>query len=368
MEKCEDCLIEVLTEELPPKSLMKLGEAFCQLIEERLRKASLPFDSIQYFATPRRIAVLIHALADTQPEQTVERKGPAKNAAFTADGKPTPACVGFARSCGVTPEELVTIKSPQGEWLGYTQVVPGKSITELLPEMVQQALAQLPINKRMRWGDGDAQFVRPVHAVLMLYGADIIEAEILGCETSRQTRGHRFHAPDWLSIPEASSYVSILQKDGYVFADFAGRKELIRAQALALVQEVLGNDAELVLDDELLNEVTGIVEWPIAMLGHFDQAFLEVPEEVLISSMQDHQRYFPVRQKGSCHYYQTFIIISNIQSQDPRRVVHGNERVLRARLSDAAFFFTTDKKQTLRVPFVLFARYRLSSKIRHALR
>lgn len=345
----EDFLVEIHTEELPPKNILKLAEVFRQQIEERLGKAELKFTTTHYFATPRRLAVLIKDLAATQPDQIIERKGPAVNAAFDKEGKPTPACVGFARSCGVTPEELSVIKTSQGEWVGHKQKVTGKSVQELLPIIVEEALAQLPIPKRMRWGDKETQFTRPIHSILMLYGAQIVEANILGFRTDRVTRGHRFHAPDWFEIPKASEYEALLEAKGHVIADFAKRRERVREAAIQCVHRNLNNHNHVLISSaELLDEVTGLVEWPVALCGQFDAEFLAVPEEVLISSMQDHQRYFPVvDEKGNLLPH--FVTISNIESHDVKRVIHGNERVLRARLSDAAFFYNADKKESLEI-------------------
>ncbi|TAK73720.1 MAG: glycine--tRNA ligase subunit beta [Gammaproteobacteria bacterium] len=338
--KQDDFLVEIHTEELPPKALRKLGEAFSQQLQERLQKSDLSFAALHYFATPRRLAVLVKDLVAAQPDQVIERKGPALTAAFDAEGKPTPACVGFARSCGVTPVELITLKNAQGEWVGLQQKVAGKPMHELMPTLVEQALAALPIPKRMRWSEGETQFVRPVHSVIMLYGDQIIDATILGCRTNRVTRGHRFLAPGWMTIPTAAAYASLLETEGKVIVDFAKRREEILHQA----KKKLTNQAEMVYDDELLDEVTGLVEWPTALYGSFDEKFLQLPQEVLISAMRDHQRYFPVKNATLTPH---FITISNIDSVDPARVIHGNERVLRARLSDAAFFYETDQKESL---------------------
>jgi glycyl-tRNA synthetase beta chain len=352
--KRDDFLVEVLTEELPPKSLIKLGQAFGQQIQERLQKAELAFTDLQFFATPRRLAVLVKDLAATQPTQRVERKGPAVNAAFDAAGKPTQACIGFARSCGISPDELQTIKTEQGEWVGYTQVVEGKSVKELLPQLIEQALFNLPVARRMRWGASEVQFVRPVQAIILLYGDEIIPATICGCEAGRITRGHRFHAGDWLTVPNASAYPALMKTAGHVIVDVNERRELVKAEADASVKQKLkGKGKPYISSAALLDEVTGLVEWPVALCGEFDAKFLDLPEEVLISSMQDHQRYFPVKdEQGKLLPY--FITMSNIQSKDVSRVVHGNERVLRARLSDAAFFYATDKKGTLesRIPLL----------------
>lgn len=336
MSKREDFLVEIHTEELPPKSILKMAEAFAQQIKERLQKSELAFDDVKFFGTPRRLAVLVTKLVDAQPDQVVERKGPALNAAFDANGNPSKACIGFANSCGVTPKELTTIKNNQGEWVGYKQHVKGKSIQELMPEMIEQAVSVLPVPKRMRWGDGDVQFTRPVHSVIMLYGDQVIEGKLLGFSAGRKTRGHRFHAPDWFDIENASSYEKQLEKH-FVIADFAKRREKIQQDAVNVAKNVW------ISSSELLDEVTGLVEWPVALCGKFDAAFLSVPKEVLVSAMQDHQRYFPVLD-DQAKLAPYFVTINNIQAHDLTRVTHGNERVLRARLSDAAFFFEADKK------------------------
>lgn len=345
MSKRDDFLFEVLTEELPPKSLLRLGLSLQEQVQDRLQKIDLPFEQINFFATPRRLAIYIKNLAAATKEQQVERKGPAKSAAFDKDGKPTQACIGFARSCGVTPEQLETISTPQGEWLSYKQRVPGKTVTEIMPGIIEQAINALPIPKRMRWGAGEVQFVRPVHAVIMLYGDQVIESKILGCAANRITRGHRFLAPDWITIPTAAVYASLLQTEGFVIADFYARRDKIKEQAQALVKEKLGANAHaLISNDDFLNEVTGLVEWPVALCGDFAAEYLALPAEVLISSMEDHQRYFPVYgEKGKLLAH--FVTISNIESLDSKRVVHGNERVLRARLADAAFFLKPIKKK-----------------------
>ncbi len=344
--KKEDFLVEVHSEELPPKALLALSTAFGQEIKTRLEKADLSFEKIQTFATPRRLAVQVINLTERQPDQEIERKGPALAAAFDANGQPSKACEGFARSCGVTPKELITIKQAQGEWVGYRQHVSGKSVVDLLPTIVAQALAALPIPKRMHWGESDELFVRPVHAVILLYGDQIVKATILGCEAGRVTRGHRFMAPDWITIPHAANYASLLQTEGYVITDFNARRAHIREGAQLLVQQQFGQDATVLMTDALLDEVTGLVEWPVVLQGQFDPAFLTLPKEVLISSMEAHQRYFPVADKHG-ELLPHFIVVSNIESHEPQRVTHGNERVLHARLSDAAFFFAADQKEPL---------------------
>ncbi len=340
-----DFLVEIHTEELPPKSLHRLAVHFLEEIKAGLTKAELPFSSAQFYVTPRRLAVIVKKLNPQQKDTEVERKGPALTAAYDAEGKPTAACIGFARSCGVTPDALLTIKNAQGEWVGYRQTVSGKTAQELLPAIVTQALAALPISKRMRWGSDEVAFVRPVHAVTMLYGKEVIPATILGVKADRKTRGHRFHSKGWVSISSPATYVKSLAKK-FVLVDFAERKEKIRQQVMQLVAELPGSQASAVMSEELLNEVTGLVEWPVALCGTFDASFLSVPQEALMSAMQDHQRYFPVVDQHN-KLLPYFITVSNIESKNPKQVMTGNERVLRARLSDAAFFFETDKKQTL---------------------
>lgn len=346
MIKTENFLVEIQTEELPPKALSRLASSFSQEIQERLLKAQLTFKSAEWYATPRRLTVLVTNLIAQQPDANVERRGPALDAAFDAQGKPTPACAGFARSCNVTPEQLTRIKTDQGEWVGFQQNVMGKATPALLPAIVEEALAALPIPKRMRWGSGSVEFVRPVHAVILLYGADVVETEILSVRAGRETSGHRFHCKKMLSIARPEDYLKTLETDGFVMADFVRRKALILAQTQALVQKTFGDEAHAVISDALLDEVTGLVEWPVAVLGNFDQRFLEVPAEALISAMQDHQRYFAIMDKQG-KLLPHFITISNIQSQNPKGVVAGNERVLRARLADATFFYETDKKHSL---------------------
>jgi glycyl-tRNA synthetase beta chain len=341
-----DFLVEIRTEELPPKALSRLAKSFLQEIETRLTKAQLEYKDAQFFATPRRLAVLVKALASHQPETNVERRGPALAAAFDSEGQPSPACAGFAKSCGVAVEQLTTIKNKQGEWVGFQQRVPGKSVQELLPTFVQEALAALPIPKRMRWGTGTVEFVRPVKSVVMLYGSDIVDAEILGVRAGRETEGHRFHCKKIISIATPSVYLKRLEKQGYVIADFERRKKMIREEAQAIASHTFDAEARVVISETLLDEVAGLVEWPVAILGDFDQRFLDVPAEALISAMQEHQRYFPVvDQQGNLLPH--FVAISNIEARDMQHVIAGNERVLRARLSDAAFFFETDKKQKL---------------------
>ncbi|OAI48739.1 hypothetical protein AYO45_04290 [Gammaproteobacteria bacterium SCGC AG-212-F23] len=349
----QSLLVEIQTAELPPKSLKNLSAAFLQEIKQRLSKAELPFAEAQLFATPRRLAVLIKELTEQQKDSVVERKGPALEAAFDAAGKPTPACLGFARSCGVEVSALLTLKNAQGAWVGYQQKQAGKKVTELLPAIIEQALAALPIPKRMRWGSGTQEFVRPVQSIVLLYGKNIIDAEILGVRTGRATSGHRFHCQKKISFADASCYAKELKTKGFVVADFVERRNIIKREIENLIKNHFGDKAHAIMEESLLDEVTGLVEWPVAVFGNFEKNFLSVPQEALVSAMQDHQRYFPIVDHTG-QLLPHFVTISNIESHDINHVIAGNERVLRARLSDAAFFFEQDKKQTLasRVDFL----------------
>lgn len=341
-----DFLVEIHTEELPPKIISHLATAFADTISNSLKKLAIPFGEVSWFATPRRFAVLVKNLSSHQPDTTVERKGPSLAAAFDQQHQPTSACLGFAKSCGVNIEALITIKNTEGSWMGYQQHLPGKEIKILLPDIIKQALSTLPIPKAMRWGNHADTFVRPVKSILMLYGDDIVPASFFGCETGRVTQGHRFHCKAPLSIKHPTDYADILKNKGYIIADFNERKEKIQTLAKKWVEKEIGKGAEVILSEALVNEVTGLVEWPVAIGGHFSKEFLNVPEEVLISAMQDHQRYFPIVDSNK-KLLPAFVAIINLESHDVARVIAGNERVLRARLSDAAFFFQQDKKQSL---------------------
>lgn len=346
--KHADFLIEIQTEELPPKSLLTLAEAFEKNVDDHLTKSGLAYEGITRYVTPRRLALLIRALAEKQPDQVVEKRGPAVTAAFKEDGTPTPACLGFAKSCGLSPDALGRIKTAEGEWVGVQVTVPGQAVEKLMPSLLAEAVAALPVGKRMRWGDYSTEFSRPVRGVIMLYGDQIIEGQLLGCTAGRTTVGHRFHAPQTLSIPTASAYADILAKEGKVIADPILRAEKIASQVKALLKP---NEKICALNDDdlqaLTTELIGLVEWPCALRGSFEEKFLRVPKEVLISSMIDHQRYYPIADEKTGALLPAFITISNIESKDATRVIHGNERVIRARLSDAAFFFESDEKTRL---------------------
>jgi glycyl-tRNA synthetase beta chain len=338
-----DLLVEIGTEELPPKALRRLSNAFAEGMHKGLDGAALKAAKVYAYAAPRRLALLIKELPVTQQDRETVRRGPALTAAFDDDGCPTQAAIGFARSCAVDVEQLDQLETKKGSWLSFRAVEKGKPVSELIADMVRKSLAGLPIPKRMRWGDGEHEFVRPVHWVVLLFGDELIDADILGIKAGRYTHGHRFHHPQPIYIGEPEAYLPLLETEGRVLADFATRREAIRAQVLEQAKQL---DGRAVIDDELLDEVTALVEWPVALSGRFDKQFLEVPSEVLVSSMQDHQKYFPVMDEdGNLLPY--FIAIANLDSKDPQQIKAGNERVIRPRLADAAFFWNQDRKQPL---------------------
>lgn len=340
----QDFLVELGTEELPPKALKTLSDAFTQGIARGLEEAGIKFGKVEAFAAPRRLAVRIRNLSDAQPDKSVEKRGPAVKAAFDDAGNPTRALTGFATSLGVTPDQLDTLETDKGAWVVYRTVEQGKPTVELMPELVEQSLAGLPIPKRMRWGAHRTEFVRPVHWVVMLFGNKVIDASIMGLTPGNKTRGHRFHCPKSLIIPKPNDYEVVLKQEGYVIADFAERREQIRAGVTELAEKEAGGKA--VIDEDLLDEVTALNEWPVPLMGRFEERFLEVPAEALISSMKEHQKYFHVVAADG-EMLPLFITVANIQSKDPDQVVSGNEKVIRPRLSDAAFFYETDRKTKL---------------------
>ena len=343
MSGFRDFLVEIGTEELPPKSLLALAAAFAEGIGKGLAGAGLANRGVEHFATPRRLAVRVRRLVEQQPDRQLERRGPPFKAAFDAQGAPTQAAVAFARSCGVEVPALEKLETPKGAWMVFRGTEAGANTADLLPGIVQGSLDALPIARRMRWGSGEAQFVRPVHWVLLLFGKDVVATEILGVQSSNMTYGHRFMAPRGLKISTPAAYATTLHRRGKVLVDIHERRETIR-QGVAAAAQRLGGEA--VIQDALLDEVTGLVEWPVPLAGRFDVKFLELPPEVLIATMQDHQRYFPVRDADG-RLMPWFITVSNIESTDPAQVVAGNERVVRPRLSDAAFFWATDRQQRL---------------------
>ena len=337
-----DFLVEIGAEEMPPKSLVALGEAFRDGVVAGLDAAGLSHGAALAYFTPRRLAVQVTKLLDRQPEQRIERRGPPVSAAFDAAGKPTRAATAFADSCGVKVDELTRLNDNKGEFLFCRTTRPGEQAAKLLPGIVQAALDQLPIARRMRWGAGTAQFVRPVHWIVMLHGDQVVPGEILGIPAGRMTRGHRFHARKPIALRSPGGYVAALEK-GHVRADFEARRARIRAGAVAAAEAEGG---EAVIDPAVLDEVTALTEWPVPLVGAFEPRFLELPPEVLIATMQDHQRYFPVRAKDG-KLMPRFIAVANLESRDPPQVRAGNERVVRPRLADAAFFFAADRKATL---------------------
>lgn len=338
-----DFLLEIGTEELPPRSLPALQQALVAGLAAGLDKAGLAHGELVGFATPRRLAVWVKRLAAQQPEQHLKRRGPPVNAAFDAAGQPTRAALAFAESCGSTVEALQKLDEGKGTFLFFVGTKPGARAVELLPGLVQAALDALPIPRRMHWGSGTALFVRPVHWVVMLFGKDLVPATLLDTPAGHLTRGHRFHAPRPIRIASPGSYERTLRERGHVLADFAARREHIRAQVAAAAANVQGRALST---EALLQEVTALVEWPVVLTGRFEERFLSLPREVLTSTLEDHQRYFPV-EDAQGRLLPAFIAVSNIESRDPATVRAGNERVVRARLADAAFFWEQDRRQPL---------------------
>jgi len=339
-----DFLVELGTEELPPKALKNLSNAFAQGIEQGLKDAGLTMGAIEQFAAPRRLAVRISELPEQQADQEEVLYGPPANIAFDADGKPTKAALGFAARAGADASELKTApdsdKNNAGK-LMLERTIKGKNTTELLAAIVQNSLDKLPIPKRMRWGSSRIEFVRPVQWLVMLFGNDVVDAEALGLKAGNTSRGHRFHAPGEIVIEHPSEYQDKLRA-AYVMASFSERGTLIKEQVTAEGKKLGG---EAVISDDLLDEVTALNEWPVALAGSFDEDFLRVPPEALVSSMKEHQKYFHVMKDGKL--LPNFITIANIESKDPQQVISGNEKVIRPRLSDAAFFWDTDRKNPL---------------------
>lgn len=342
-----DFLFELGTEELPPKALRKFRDALGRGVKAGLDAAGLSFETMRLYAAPRRLAVSLSGLQAGQPDTVEEKRGPALQAAFDGDGRPTRAAQGFAGSCGVTVEQLETMETDKGAWLVFRQSCKGRSAAELLPEIIQTALDELPIPKRMRWGELDVEFVRPVHWLVMLLDDAVIDVEMYGVSAGRKTRGHRFHHPESMYLAEPRAYAPLLETEGHVIADFDVRREAVRAQVLELGVSVGG---QAVIDDDLLDEVTAMVEWPRAVLGNFEQRFLEMPTEVLVSAMKSHQKYFHVIDSDA-RLMPHFITVSNVDSTDISVVQSGNERVIRPRLSDADFFWNQDRKQRLESQF-----------------
>ena len=336
-------LVEIGTEELPPKALRSLAESFAANLTSELAAANLTHGDVAWYAAPRRLAVKIAALADSAANREVEKRGPAVAQAFDGDGKPTKAAEGWARGCGITVDQAERMVTDKGEWLLYRAVEKGNNAKELLADMVSRALAKLPIPKLMRWGDKDTHFVRPVHTVTMLMGADIIPGEVLGIKSDRVIRGHRFMGEPEFTIAHADEYPAVLETRGKVMADYNARKAIIKRDAEKAAQ-ALGGVADLT--DSLLEEVTSLVEWPVVLTAKFEEKFLAVPSEALVYTMKGDQKYFPVYDKSG-KLMPNFIFVANIESSDPVQIISGNEKVVRPRLADAEFFFKTDCKKRL---------------------
>ena len=338
-----DFLAEIGTEELPPLTLDELSTAFADGVARGLAQMRLSHGRIARFATPRRLAVLVEGLATSQPDQQIRRRGPPVSAAFDAQGRPTRAATAFAESCGARVEALARVREGKNEYLLFEGRQAGESTPRLLPGIVTAALDALPIAKRMRWGSGDAEFVRPVQWVVLLFGQEVVPATILGIASGNQSRGHRFHGPHAITISEPAIYAALLKDQGHVIASLAERRERIRSGTLAAAAH---EGRRPVMSEELLDEVAALVEWPIPLMGSFDPRYLELPREVLVATLQDQQRYFPIEDRDGA-LTASFVAVSNIESREPARVRSGNERVVRPRLADATFFWDTDRKRPL---------------------
>ncbi|EOX3405455.1 glycine--tRNA ligase subunit beta [Vibrio cholerae] len=339
----KEFLIELGTEELPPKQLRTLAEAFAANFAAELATADIAHEGVTWFATPRRLALKVANLAESQPDRVVEKRGPAVNVAFDADGKPTKAAEGWARGNGITVEQAERLVTDKGEWLLFKEQVQGQQTASVVVEMAAKALANLPIAKPMRWGDKETQFIRPVKTLTILFGSELIQGEILGVASARTLRGHRFMGEAEFTIESAEQYPAILEERGKVIADYATRKAMIIEGSQQAAQQ-LGGIADL--EDALVEEVTSLVEWPVVMTAKFEEKFLKVPAEALVYTMKGDQKYFPVYD-ASKKLLPNFIFVSNIESKEPRHIVEGNEKVVRPRLADAEFFFNTDRKRPL---------------------
>ena len=339
----QNFLVEIGTEELPPKALKTLATSFADNVEAELNQAGLSFDKIEWFAAPRRLAVKVLNLATQQPSKEIEKRGPAVSAAFDAEGKPTKAAEGWARGCGITVEQAERIATDKGEWLVHRAKIEGQPTKNLLNDIVANTLAKLPIPKPMRWADKTVQFIRPVHTVTLLLGDELIEGEILGVESARTIRGHRFLGEKEFEIQHADQYPQLLREKGSVVADFNERKAEILAKSQAKAT-ALGGVADI--EESLLEEVTSLVEYPNVLAAKFEERFLAVPAEALVYTMKGDQKYFPIYDKEG-KLLPHFIFVSNINPEDPTAIIEGNEKVVRPRLTDAEFFFKTDLKQKL---------------------
>ncbi len=336
-------LVEIGTEELPPKALRSLMDAFGAGLAAAIDDARLERGEVRAFASPRRLAAIVDDLAHQQESRKVEQKGPPVKVAFDDSGNPTPAAKAFADKCGVDVDELGRNKTDKGEWLSYTSVEEGKTAAELMSEILEKALGSLPIPRRMRWGSGDAEFVRPVHWIVLLQGDGVIDATVMGIRSGRESRGHRFHSDGPISIASPDEYLDVLEREGRVIADFERRRELVRRGVDEAAAKAGGHVVE---GESIYDEVAALVEWPVPLLGSFDEQYLALPRESVVSTLMGHQRYFPVADDEGT-LLPRFVTVANLESSDPDQVRDGNERVIRPRLADAAFFWDNDRRNTL---------------------
>ncbi|MBO1520338.1 glycine--tRNA ligase subunit beta [Oceanisphaera pacifica] len=339
----QNFLVELGTEELPPKALRSLGTAFADNLTQELTSADLSFSQVHWYAAPRRLAVYVTGLSLAQADKQVEKRGPAVKAAFDGDGNPTKAAMGWARGNGIEVSQASRLKTDKGEWLLHIADIKGQAAADLLPNMVEKALNHLPIPKAMRWGDKSIQFIRPVHTLTLLLGEQLLPANMLGVESSRTLRGHRFMGESEFELESADHYLSALENTGKVLADFERRKAIIQ-EGVTQAAAAAGGIADL--DEDLLEEVTSLVEWPVVLTANFENDFLEVPAEALVHTMKGDQKYFPVYDQAG-NLMPTFIFVTNIESKDPSQIIAGNEKVVRPRLADAQFFFDNDRQASL---------------------
>ena len=341
--KPADLLVEIGTEELPPKALRGLMDAFAANLGSEIDEARLEHGELHAYASPRRLAVIIEALAAGQQDRRLSQKGPPVSVAYDDDGKPLPPATAFAKKCGVDVAELGRVETEKGAWLVAETVEKGRTTAELLPALIEKSLADLPIPRRMRWGDGEAEFVRPVHWIMLLHGADVIEGSVMGIPCGNTTMGHRFHSNGPIRISKPSAYLQTLEEKGHVIADFEVRRNLVQDGVERMAKQAKGH---IVDGDSLYDEVAALVEWPVPVLGNFDEAFLELPREVVISTLTGHQRYFPIADDNDA-LLPCFVTVANLESTEPDKVRDGNERVIRPRLADAAFFWDSDRRKAL---------------------
>ena len=341
--KAANLLVEIGTEELPPKALRSLMDAFAELLARGLDEARLGRGAVHAFASPRRLAVVVDELQPAQADRSTRQMGPPTRIAFDDSGEPKPAAIAFAKKCGVDVDSLEKTQTDRGEYLSYEVYEAGLPVAELIGNIIDKALAALPIPRRMRWGAGDAEFVRPVHWVVLLHGRKLIETQVMGIDSGASSRGHRFHSSGDIRIASADDYPAVLEKEGHVIADFDKRRELVRNGVVAAAEKIRGS---IVDGENLYDEVAALVEWPVPILGNFDEAYLRLPREVVVSTLTGHQRYFPVAD-GDGNLLAKFVTVANLDSLDPEQVREGNERVIRPRLADAAFFWDNDRKRSL---------------------